>query len=466
VPERTVEQKRRMSSGVRTLVSRLSWITVSHVVTSVLRLLNNVVLARLLAPSLLGTMLIVSLFRTGVELFTDVGIGQNIVSNKKGHDPDFYDTAWTIQVFRGLVLGLICVLLAKPLAHSFGKAELSLILPFAALFCILAGFSSVSTFLVQKNIEVARFATFEMVLAALNIPIYWTLAVITPTIWALIIGSVASYAALTVSTYLLIPGIRHRFFIDLKSAREILVFGKWIFWSSMISFLAMNFDRLFFAKELSLTQLGIYGIARNLTEMITQLAVRYGNLLLFPMIAGMAAAPPEVRGRIRHGRRLVLAGAAVGLGGLVAGSDLIIHTLYDARYREAGIILPLLLVAAWLAILSTVNEYMLLGVSKPAMATFANAAKFVSYAVAAPIAFYYFGLVGAVLALSAGEAIKYVSLWLQSRSHHLGFGRDDAALSIMFLLSVAVFREALFGLGLSSNVQGLFPWIAAFGLKQ
>ena len=84
-----------MSGSVRKLVSRLSWITVSHVVTSVLRLLNNVVLARLLAPSLLGMMTIVSLVRTGIELFTDVGIGQNIVSNKNGHDPDFYDTAWT-----------------------------------------------------------------------------------------------------------------------------------------------------------------------------------------------------------------------------------------------------------------------------------------------------------------------------------------------------------------------------------
>jgi hypothetical protein len=59
-----------------------------------------------------------------------------------------------------------------------------------------------------------------------------------------------------------------------------------------------------------------------------------------------------------------------------------------------------------------------------------------------------------------GEAIKYVSLWLQSRSHHLGFGRDDAALSIAFLLSVAVFREALFRIGLTSNLQGLFPFAA------
>lgn len=450
-----------MSTGVRTLVSRLSWITVSHVITSVLRLLNNVVLARLLAPSLLGMMLIVNLVRTGIELLTDVGIGQNIVSNKNGHDPDFYDTAWTIQVFRGLVLGVICVVSANAIAHAFGKPELSIILPFAALFSIVSGFSSVSTFLIQKNIEVARYAKFEIVLAALNIAIYCTLALITPTIWALVIGTVASFAALSVSTYLLIPGIRHRFFIDRNYAREILVFGKWIFWSSMISFLAMNFDRLYFAKQLTLTELGIYGIARNLTETITTLAVRYGNLLLFPMVAGMQAPPPEVRGRIRHGRRVILLGAAIALGALVSASDLIIRILYDPRYHEAGLILPLLLISAWVAILSTVNEYMLLGVSRPAMPTYANAAKFLSYAIATPIAFIYFGFLGAILALGVGEAIKYIALWLQSRRHYLSFARDDLALSVVFVVSILAFREGFSAIGLTSDLPSLFPWVSA-----
>ena len=449
-----------MSGSVRKLVSRLSWITVSHVVTSVLRLLNNVVLARLLAPSLLGMMTIVSLVRTGIELFTDVGIGQNIVSNKNGHDPDFYDTAWTIQVVRGIVLGLVCILSARFVADGFGKPELALVLPYAALFSITSGFGSISTFLIQKNIQVARYAKFEIVLAALNISLYCGLALITRTIWALVIGTVASFAALSVSTYLLVPGIRHRFFIDRNYAREILVFGKWIFWSSMISFLAMNFDRLYFAKELTLAELGIYGIARNLTETITQLAVRYGNLLLFPLVAGMDAPAAEVRGRIRHGRRLILAIAAVGMGGLVSLSDLIIRLLYDPRYHQSGIILPLLLISAWVAILSTVNEYMLLGVSRPAMPTFANAAKFLGYAIAAPLSFYYFGFLGALLAFSAGEVIKYVAMWLLSRGHNLAFARDDLALSILFLLTILIARKLLFLIGLTGDIEQLFPWLA------
>jgi O-antigen/teichoic acid export membrane protein len=449
-----------MSANVRTIVSRLSWITFSHITTSGLRLLNSVVLARLLAPSLLGMFLIVNLTRTAVELFTDVGIGQNIVSNKNGHDPDFYDTAWTIQVVRGLVLGVICVLVAKPVALAFAKPQLEIVIPFAALFSIVSGFSSVSTCLIQKNIQVARFAKFEIGRAILNITIYTVLALITPTIWALVIGTVISFGVLCVSTYLLIPGIRHRIFIDFHYAREILIFGRWIFWSSIISFLAINFDRLYFAKELSLAELGVYSIARNLTETITQLAVQYGNLLLFPLVAAMQAPAPEVRGRIRHGRRVILLGAAVVLGALVAGSDLIIRLFYDPRYHEAGIVLPLLLISAWLAILSTVNEYILLGVSRPAITTYANAAKFLSYAVATPVAFLYVGFIGAVIAFVVGEAVKYVVLWALSRSHNLSFARDDLALTIVFVAAIALAREVTFAMGLTANLSGLFPWLA------
>lgn len=446
--------------GVRTLVTRMGWITASHGATSALRLLNNVVLAWLLAPALFGLMMIVNLLRTGIELLTDVGVGQNIVSNPNGHDPDFYDTAWTIQVFRGLILGVVCILSAHVAAGYFEKPELAILLPFAALFSIISGFSSVSTFLIQKKIAVIRFSKFEIVLAIINLAIYAAMALITQTIWALIIGTVISFAVLMLSTYLLIPGIRHRFYIDKSSARQILVFGKWIFWSSMIGFLAMNFDRLYFAKHITLANLGIFGIARNLSETVSTLAVRFGNLLLFPMVAEMQSSISEIRARLRAGRRSILLLAALGLASLVATSDLVVRLLYDARYHNAGMILPILLIGVWFAILVTVSEYILLGVSRPALTAYANGAKLLGIAIAAPLAFHFYGFTAALLALAAGELIKYVALWIPCRKHHLSFARDDLLVTVVFLLSIVVIREMLFTIGLTGDLHALFPWFA------
>ena len=77
------------------------WTMVGHGAGQALRFLNNIILARLLAPESFGLMVLINSFLMGVQLFSDIGIGQSLVQNARGEEPDFYNTAWTIQVIRG-----------------------------------------------------------------------------------------------------------------------------------------------------------------------------------------------------------------------------------------------------------------------------------------------------------------------------------------------------------------------------
>lgn len=441
----------------RDTIVRLSWTTGSFGLIQLLRLVNNVVLARLLSPPLFGLMLIVNSIRTGVELLSDVGINQNIVSNRKGHTQEFYDTAWTIKVIRGILLGAICFALSGVLASFFETPELATILPVIALTFVFTGFYSATGALLQKQRQVARISTFEVGVTLLSLIVHVALALITPTIWALVLGAVITTAASLVASYLYIPGTRHHFMIHRPSAREILVFGKWIFLSSIIYFFAMNFDRLYFAKQISLTLLGIYSIARSMADMLSQLAVRSSNMVLFPTVAAMEASPAEVRTRLLRARRTMMALVAVGLGCFVAVSDAVVLLLYDARYAEAALLLPLLLLGVWISILATVNDSVLLGTAKPAPPAIAQGAKLLTFIVGVPLAFHYSGLIAAIVVLNAGEVVRYVVLWAFSRKQHLGFGRDDLALTLLFLGAVVVFRELLTMLGLTTGIEDLFP---------
>jgi O-antigen/teichoic acid export membrane protein len=441
----------------RQMIERLSWTTGSFAVIQVMRLVNNVVLARLLSPPLFGLMLIVNSIRTGVELLSDVGINQNIISNKQGHTPEFYDTAWTIKVIRGTLLGAICFATSSLLARFFETPELATILPVIALIFIFTGFQSASGALLQKQMSLARISLFDMGVALLSVASHIALAYFTPTIWALVLGTVLNNAIALVASYLIIPGVKHRFILDRRSVREILTFGKWIFLSSVIYFLAMNFDRLYFAKQITLTMLGIYSIARSLADMLSTFVIRTSNLVLFPTVAAMQASGPEFRARMRHARRLMLALAAVGLAVFTSVSDLVIGLLYDDRYAQAGIMLPLMLLGVWISILGTVNDSILLGRGKPAYAAYANAAKLIGIVVGVPIAFHYYGLIVALLVLNAAEVVRYVVLWAFSREKHLAFGRDDLALTFLFLLAIVVCRELLSALGFSGGLSSLFP---------
>ena len=450
----------------RAAIVKLGWTTVSFGIVQFLRLLTNVVLARLLAPPLFGLMLIVNTIRVGVELLSDVGINQSIVSHKEGASPDFVDTAWTLQMLRGLFLGAVCFASAKLAADFFDRPELIQILPVAALFFVFTGLASAGQALVQKQLLVKRFSVFEVSVALFSLAAHVILALITPTIWALVLGSVLTAAASLIGSYFLVPHLRHRIMIDRPSARQLIVFGKWIFLSSIVYFLAMNFDRLYFSRHISLTELGIFGIARTLADMVTLLVARCGNLLLFPMVAAMQVGGAEIRQKLQHGRRVLLLMAAIALSLFVALSDRIVDLLYDERYQAAAVMLPALLLGVWFAILSTVNESILIGIRKPAASTFANVAKFIAYLVAVPLAFQAYGLIAAVLVLSAGEAVKYVTLWVFGRREHLGFGRDDLVLTIIFLLGIFGFRELLAAGGLTGGLDQLFPWVAAMLASQ
>ena len=441
----------------RELVVRLGWTTTSFGIIQVLRFANNVILARLLSPPLLGLMLIVNSIRVGVELLSDVGINQSIVSNRQGHTPEFYDTAWTITAIRGVVLGAFCFAFSGFFASFFEKPELATILPVIALTFVFTGFQSASTALLQKQGSVARIATFEVGVAVLSLAVHVGLALLTPTIWALVLGSVITSGAMLVTSYLVLPGVRHRFIIDRASARQIIFFGKWIFLSSIIYFLAINYDRLYFAKQIPLELLGVYAIARSMADMLTLLVSRTSTWVIFPHVASLESTAPAVRASLLHSRRTLLLLVAVGFACFVAISDGIIRLLYDARYEVAAEILPLMLLGVWISILCTINDSVLLGMAWPAYTAIANGAKLLTFVIGVPLAFHYCGLMASIIVLNAGEFVRYVVLWLFSRRKHLAFGRDDLVLTILFLIALVGAREILSALGLSSGFYGLFP---------
>ena len=452
------DQKTDMFLGVpKSLVQRLGWTTASYGFAQLLRLVNNVILARLLAPPIFGLMAVVTAVRTGVELLSDVGILQNIISNPKGDDPLFYDTAWTLQVLRGLALASFSILLAVPISRFFNYPELATIMPVASLFFIFTGFDSTSRGVVQKQLQIARVSMFQIALGVITLVANVSAALITQTVWALVVGSVATSAATLIISFLFIPGTRHRFIIDPDCARQLMKFGKWVFFSSIVYFFAMNFDRLYFAKQISLSQLGVYGIARGLADMVSLFVQRCSSFVLYPTVAAAGLAPVELRKRMLHGRRTLLFAAAVAMGSFLALSGLIVRLLYDARYSEAALVLPILCAGVWFNILSSTNDAILMGLSRPAYPAISNAAKLLTYVVGVPLAFYSYGFMAAVAVIAMGELVKYVALWMLSHKEHLRFGRDDLVLTIVFFLTAFLMRELTHALGWTASARQLHP---------
>src|SRR5271155_410051 len=209
-----------MSLRTGKLVTGTVWTLGSFGLGQVIRLATNVALARLLAPELFGTMLIVNTLMTGIQLFSDVGIGQNIIHSPRALDPRFYNTAWSLQIIRSIVIWLIILLAAVPAAHFYGAPILSAILPVSGFGMVLLGFASVSPAILQKKMLYGRMAVFNLATALISSALFITFAFLTPTVWVLVWSGVLSTAASTVMTYFLVPGLKQRFHIDKPSLSE------------------------------------------------------------------------------------------------------------------------------------------------------------------------------------------------------------------------------------------------------
>jgi len=419
------------------------WTIASYCVNNLIRISTSIILTRLLAPELFGIMVIVSTLRTCVELISDVGIGQSIIYNKNAENPDFYNTAWTLKSVRGVLLWLVTCVAAVPLAYFYHTPILAAVIPVASIAIVLSGFTSISGFLLQKRLQIAKYILYDISLAIIAAVGQITLAYLLPTIWGLVLGMLFSGAIVLIWSFFVVPEIRHRFKISRSYAREILHFGKWIFLASIVYLLSTSFDRFYLAGAIPLALLGVYGIARSLSELVSNLALQLGNIVVFPYIAGHSEIPrDELYSRLVSIRLKFLLIAALGISLSAASVDLLIKTFFDPRYHAAGWMTPILIMGAWVSILCSLNESTLLGLGTPRYGAVGYSMKFVWLLIGLPLSLSYYGLLGGVIVIAASDVFRYPSVFVGQIWERFAFGRQDFLIT-MLVLGLFLFFELL-----------------------
>lgn len=222
-----------MTSLKKLAIHGAAWTLLSYGLSNVLRLVSNLILTRLLYPELFGLMALVQTVITGLNLFSDIGFGPNIVQNKRGDEPNFLNTAWTLQVIRSLIIWVFCILLAWPAANFYGRSELLWLLPIVGLSNMISGFQSTSVYTLSRHMDFRRHEIFVLVEQVISLTVMLVWARIHPSIWALVAGNLTATFVRLIWTHWLIPGVRNRFFWDKEAVKEFFTFGRWIFFQPL-----------------------------------------------------------------------------------------------------------------------------------------------------------------------------------------------------------------------------------------
>lgn len=329
--------------GVKARALRASgWSLFGVLGTNLFRLLSNLVLTRLLFPEAFGLMALVQVFIYALQTFSDIGIHTSIIQNKRGDDPNFLNTAWTLQILRGVVLWLGSCALAWPASLIYDQPELLLLLPVTALSMITDGFRPTREAQANRHLSLGRQTMIGLSVQVITLVITGLLAWWLRSVWALAISALISSVLRNLMTRRFMAGTPNRFQWEPQAVKEIFGFGSFIFLSTIASFLINMGDRAILGAYVDLTTLGVYSISLTFAALPGMIVQTIATKVLFPLYRiKPPSESPENQRQIFRARRMVSAvGIAVACLLSWAGV-LLVDLLYDDRYALAGPMLVL-----------------------------------------------------------------------------------------------------------------------------
>jgi O-antigen/teichoic acid export membrane protein len=453
----THARKRLESTALRATV----WTVADYGFSMALRVVNSLVLTRLLMPESFGLMTLVTTLVVGISLISDIGLGPSVIQSPRGDEPVLLNTAWTLQVVRGLGIFVVALLMAWPMSLFYHEPRLLLLLPALGINVVVSSFNSTNLLSMSRHMGVRRLFLLDITTQLFALIVTAGCAWLYPSVWALVIGTILSQIyRLALSFYRpLIPGIRNSFCWDKECVHSLVHFGKWILLATAFFFFASQADRLILGKYISFSLLGVYGIAYSVSDIPRAVINAFAQKVGYPFIAKMIHLPIQEFRKVflQYRFRALLAGALMLCLMVHLGVPLV-KRMYDHRYHGASWMVPILALGLWHTMLYATTMPALFSLGKSRYAAIGNASYCFAVIAAIPLGFHFFGMPGAVVAVAAGDLPLYFVTVAGASKEGVSTWKQDLVATVIFvaLLGVAfAIRVAIFGYstGLSTIYQ-------------
>ncbi len=426
-----------------------------------IRLASNVVMARFLDPSAFGLMQLVNLVLRGLQMTSDIGVGPSIVQHPRGKEEVFLQTAWTVQALRAMSLALIGISLAYPAALFLTReqpqyqSQLAWLIAAAAAVGFISAFNSTSLHTAARDMNIRRLTVMELSISVVTLVSMVFFAWQFKSVWALVLGTAVTGLTRMVFSHAVLPGIRHRFRWEPHAVSELFGFGRWVFISTLMTFLALQTDRVLIQKLFAnLELLGIYGIALQLATLPVDVAQGLSSSILMPMYSRLkrdGRVPASVYNQVA-----VLTSTLGGIvvAGMVGVGPAFVRMAYEGKYESAAQFLQALGTLAWMRVLQNNTGAALMAVGQSRSSAISNTVKFIAMLVLVPAA--YFGaqhvwraspetqrdfnsLIAVIIAFSVTEAAKYLILARDAAKQGLSpFANDIRATMYLGVVVLAI----------------------------
>lgn len=244
-------------------------------------------MSRLLGKEEFGYYAILALVLTVFRAFSEAGIGAAVIQNKDADKP-YLDTAFFFSFALGVVMAVLGILFASPIAGYLGSVEV-LRIPIIIVMCVLPlyGINSVLRAILIKQLRFLKFGLIQLA--------SYTIASLVGIFMAFKGYGIFALVALTVLDVVimnLILLVITKYRPSLKSyswqhVKSMFSYGGWLTLENLFRNLYYQLDSLVLARLVPIATLGSFNRPRTFINSIASHVNGIFDVTLFPILSGL-----------------------------------------------------------------------------------------------------------------------------------------------------------------------------------
>lgn len=249
-------------TAIRNFIWRFAERTGAQLVTFVV----SIILARLLEPQMYGTIALVTVFTTILQVFVDSGLGTALIQKKDADDLDF-SSVFYFNLASCIILYMLMFSLAPTLAKFYNNKDLIPIIRVISLTIVISGVKGIQQAYVSRNMLFKRFffSTIGGTLASAFLGIFT--AYLGFGVWALVIQQLSNATVDTLILWITVKWRPKKMFSWVR-LKTLLSFGWKLLCSSLLETIYNNIRGLIIGKMYSASNLAFYNQGEKFPQMI------------------------------------------------------------------------------------------------------------------------------------------------------------------------------------------------------
>lgn len=339
------------------------WFTLGYGSTKIVGFLVNIVLARLLGPTIFGLVGMAAVFSGLVTLFGGLGIGSFLIHQQEDIEK-FANAAFWMNILVGAAMAAIQVLIAPFVAAFFNTPIIAPVLMVSAIGYLISPFGSVHATLLTKEMEFRKTVLPNILITVLGSTITILLALLGFGVWSFVFSALAVSPLTVVINWVLCPW-RPSLRLFLPYWRRIFDYGKHLLGWDIVEYLIQNTDYLLVGKILGATALGLYVLAFNVAKWVETIIAHTVAEATFPAFAKLQKDKDSMHYAFLRTARYTSILAFPAALGLFVVSTQFIPLVYGARWSPSIAPLQLLLLYGLVRSISRVSESIPLVTGRP-----------------------------------------------------------------------------------------------------